>query len=541
MAQSPRLRVGLARGRRLTARGFAHAAVGAALAILVPAHATAGQRASPANPVLQVGAVTFEPVRQGRNVLRVAVRNTGDRSEIFAIGIQARSPDYGTGIGWGTQFTASIAASQTKDLRFVYRVYGPITDKTLLSLSFYNPPSADEIEAAFLLERRQYSGTELPRARGGNDEPARRPDAGQRAVVAAVLRQTQLDLRSKRYGEAWRAFSSDLCAVDFCRTESDFRENIASETSRMKPFLWPMDRFLAFEPAEARLGDDGRIVLLGGSGDPGMRVYFVREEGSWKVDDIGGYVPKVVLWRTWEQRLLPKMETRRTKHFDLFYEKGSPAASEAERIASEREAGYGAIRELFAITGDPRIRLVFFEDAATKYDETGHQGAGWAYDSTVVEVFGPRQRLDPFHEVCHILTARLGDPPALFSEGVAVYVSERLGAPALKELGGGTLRVDDRVRVIRSEGQFTPLEMLMRRTEIGSQESKGSISYAEAASFTKFLVDHFGKEKFLAAYGALTNSDDPAVQEKNLRALHDIYGMPLSDLETRWLKWLDPS
>jgi len=511
------------------------------LALFPPAEATAQQPASRETAVLHVEGVKFEPVRQGRNVLRVTVRNAGQHTEIFAIGIHARSPDYAAGVGWGAQFTESIAAAETKDLRFVYWVHGPITDKTAISLSFYNPPSADKIERPFLLERRQYSGAELPRAPGRNEEPARRVAESERAEVAAVLRQTQLDLRSKKFGDAWQAFSKDLCAVAFCRTESDFLENIANEDSPMKPYLWPMDRFLAFEPAEARLADDCRIVLLGGATDRELRVYFVREDGRWKVDDIAGYVPKVVLWRSWEQRLLPKMETRRTDHFDLYYEKGSTAAREAERIASERESGYKAIRDLFAITGDIRIRLVFFEDQATKYRETGHQGAGWAYDNTVVEVFNSAQRLDPFHEVCHILTGNLGDPPALFSEGVAVYVSERLGAPALKELGGGALRVNDRVREIRSQGQSMTLDRVIRFTEIGSEESKGSVSYAEAASFVKFLLEEFGREKFLAVYKALKNSDDATVQEKNLSALRAIYGMSLSDLEARWLKSLNPS
>jgi hypothetical protein len=408
----------------------------------------------------------------------------------------------------------------------------------LISLSFYNPPSANRVESPFLLERRQYSGADLPRAPARNEEALKRASESECAEVAAVLRQTQLELSSKRYVEAWRAFSRDLCAVDFCLTESDFLKNVADQDSRLRPYLWPMDRFLAFQPSGAHLTDDGRIVLLGGPGDLGMRIHFLREDGRWKVDDIDGYVPQVVLWRTWEGRLLPKMESRRTVHFDFFFEKGSTAAREAEQIASERESGHKAISDLLGIAGDIRIRLVFFEDPATKYRETGHQGTGWAYDTTVVEVFNPATRLDPFHEVCHILTGGLGDPPALFNEGLAVYVSERLGAPALKQLGGDILRVDDRVGQIRSQGHFMPLDKVIRFTEIGSEESKGSISYAEAASFVKFLVEQFGIQKFLASYKSLENSDDATVQEKNLEVLREIYGMSLSELEGRWLKSL---
>ena len=76
----------------------------------------------------------------------------------------------------------------------------------------------------------------------------------------------------------------------------------------------------------------------------------------------------------------------------------------------------------------------------------------------------------------------------------------------------------------------------MRFSEIGSDESRPSVAYAEAASFVKFLTERFGREKFLAAYKSLKNSTDSNVQEENLDWLRKIYGLSLPELTAAWEK-----
>ncbi len=483
---------------------------------------------------LQVVAVKLEPVRQGKNVVRVSVRNVAAASQPFMIGIQANSPDYGGGVGWGTQFRETIGSLETRELRFVYKIYGPVTDRTKLSLTFYNPASSGDVDPKSFFLRRQYLGLDLERAgpAAGHPPPAHAVEAGE---AIAALRRFQDALGAKRYREAWESVTSDFRAVHFCRTEADFIKNIVAEDSRMKPFLWPMGLLLGFRPASTAAGEDGRL-LLGGSSGQGLAVFLAREEDRWKVDEIAGYTPQAVLWGNWQERLLPTLKTRRSEHFEIFFAPGSTAEKEVERVAAERDRGFRAIADFLGLRPEIRIRLVFFEDMRTKAWETGHRGAGWAFDHTIVEVFNAQERLDPFHEVCHILANGLGDPPALFNEGLAVYMSERLGAPALKNLGGGTLSIDERVRQLMSRNEGIPLTRLFEFTEIGSDESKPAIAYAEAASFVKFLIEEFPHDKFLAAYSSLKNSADPAVREKNLGILRDIYGGTLAGHAQAWEK-----
>ena len=88
--------------------------------------------------------VQFEPIRQGKNIVRVNVRNDSDDEQVFAIHIYTRSPDYGKkGVGWGTVFFETIEPNATKACRFAYKIQGPVTENTWLKLKFYNPESVE--------------------------------------------------------------------------------------------------------------------------------------------------------------------------------------------------------------------------------------------------------------------------------------------------------------------------------------------------------------------------------------------------------------
>ena len=120
----------------------------------------------------------------------------------------------------------------------------------------------------------------------------------------------------------------------------------------------------------------------------------------------------------------------------------------------------------------------------------------------------PEGKLDPYHEMTHVLMGSVGEPPAVFSEGFATYMSERMGEKALKDLGGGDASLYKRARQVKAAGEWIPLAELLTYTDIGPAESRPPVSYAEAGAFVKFLVDTYGKDRFLAAYAKLVNSSD---------------------------------
>ncbi len=238
---------------------------------------------------------------------------------------------------------------------------------------------------------------------------------------------------------------------------------------------------------------------------------------------------------------LSRFEKRSSVHLDFYYFPDSPAAKEIGAIADGRESAFRKISEMLGVTYSARVRLFLFPDAETKKQETGHTGAGYAFANNIVEVYNPRTRLDPFHELTHILAGELGEPPAMFNEGFAVYISELMGDDALENLGAPGMKVDEAVMAHRREGKFIPLDELFAFTDIGPEESRPEIAYPEAASVVKYLIGKQGLEKFRRAYKSLENTGDAQCVQKNRQTFREIYGKLPSELEQQWLKSLPAS
>jgi len=224
-----------------------------------------------------------------------------------------------------------------------------------------------------------------------------------------------------------------------------------------------------------------------------------------------------------------------TEHLEIYCYKGSLAEKEISSIKQMRESAFREISDLLQVSYDRKIRLVFYPDGETKKRDIGHTGDGYAFANNIVEVYNEQTKLDPFHELAHILAGKLGSPPAMFNEGFAVYISEKLGADALKYLGSPGKTIDRTAGEYLRDGKLIALEELLRFTEIGSEQSKWQISYPEAASAVKFLIESYGLPKFRQAYQRTKNSDEADGVRKNAQVLREIYGKPLSEIEREWL------
>jgi len=483
---------------------------------------------------LKILDVKFEPIRQGKNIVRIKVENTSEQVQAFKIGIYTRSPDYGrNGIGWGTSFSETIRQHETRWTRFAFKIQGPITDNTWLRLSFFNPDSHQSNEREEHFEQRRYASGDLEHYKGDQTTAKPASETESKAVVEAFL-QIQNLIREQKYEQAWQLFTKDYQDAEFQSPGLDaYTRTMNPERPIDSAFRWERDDLLNLKPTAVL--ERGNVFPLTATNEgQSWTMDFVQQENQWKIDWIAGYTPRILQWQNWEEHLLPTMEKRSTKYFDIYYFKNSTAAREIDQIAEQKDKGFQEICKFLGKDSDLRIRLVFFEDGKTKHSETGHQGQGWAYGSTIVEVYNEQEQLDPFHETTHVLMRPFGNPPALFNEGFAVYMSERLGAYALDDLGGGRSTIYERVRELKSKDEWIELEELITYNEIGSSESRPPIAYAEAASFVKFLIDEYGKDKFLQAYMKLKNSNNKIVHWTNKMALQNIYGKQLSELQEEW-------
>jgi hypothetical protein len=195
----------------------------------------------------------------------------------------------------------------------------------------------------------------------------------------------------------------------------------------------------------------------------------------------------------------------------------------------------------------PVIDLVFYETHEAKTMDTGHRGMGKASGTTIVEICTESARVDPYHELVHIVAGQIGNPPAAFSEGLAVYISELLGADALDQvlhpdvLKVSAGRIDEAVKYLRKSGELWPIDTLFSFVEIGSEDSKPNVSYAQAASFVKCRWEKRGKAAFLEAYASLETPCDAAAIERNAHRFESVFRLTLPEAEAEWQSALSAS
>ncbi|MHC4477140.1 MAG: gluzincin family metallopeptidase [Planctomycetota bacterium] len=480
--------------------------------------------------ILEILDIRIDPIRQGKNVVRIKVQNKTEQDQVSRIQIYTRSPGVS---GWGTSFLDVIKAGETKWIRHGCRISGPITEGTYIRLDFHNPGPASNVD----IEKRQYDRTDwFKRVKYGSsdlehyriDESQTKPASKDEAqAVIKTLRQIQDYIKNKEYESAWELFTQDFKEAEFMFRYRAFERFNQKMESPVRYSLSGME-LLALEPRSVNKQNDV-FVLTAAMKDELWTVDFVQAGGQYKLDSIGG-----VISSDWQERFLPLLEKRTTKHFDIYYFKDSTAGREIDEIVKEKEKGFGEICQFLGKDTDVRIRMVFFQDGETKRRVTAHQGAGWAFGNTIVEIYNEKEKLDPYHETVHVLMRSNGNPPVLFVEGFAVYMSERLGAHALDDLGGGQAKIYERVKLLKENGELIDLRELLGYTEIGSKQSRPPVAYPEAASFVKFLIDTYGKDKFLQAYRTLEYSEDKTTQQENIRRLEQIFGTSIQELEKQW-------
>jgi len=465
----------------------------------------------------EVEEIRFDPAEAGRNKVSIKVRNLTVKYQVTATYIQTNSG----AAGWGSTFMDNIEPQKEKWCVYHFVIRDKFSDKAWVRLRFYNPAASsfDSIDLDNYFLEKKFFGFQMERRQPDlNFSLPAEPELA--SAIKARYQQFQDWLRDGNYDEAWKAISLPYQQAEFHGLfEISFKPDL-NKTSRKSAQI----QSLKMEDVVKK----GSLVILNAALESAKwKISFVTDEGQWKIDDIEGYVEQSA-----RDRILSAMQLRKSNHFDIYYKKDTLAERDIDKIARQRDSGYEEIGKFLGITPDVRLSLIFFEDMETKRKETGHQGAGMARGTNIVEVYNNETQLDPYHETTHILASAIGHPPAIFNEGFATYMSERLG----KNLGGGDASLYQKVRDLKSKGDWISLKDLIVYDDIGPEWSRPPVSYPEAGAFVKFLIDTYGKEKFLQAYKSLENSKDNSVIEENIKKLEEIYDKPLDALAEEWHK-----
>jgi hypothetical protein len=220
-----------------------------------------------------------------------------------------------------------------------------------------------------------------------------------------------------------------------------------------------------------------------------------------------------------------------TEHFVFYCSPNTPAYAEIKKIMTQRESALKRACDFIGVKPSQQIVVFFYPDRITKRMCTHHEGDGLAHGNTIHEVYNDKVKLDPYHETVHIVMRPMGNPPAVFNEGFAVYMQEGHRWHGL--------HVDVIAAKLAQGGRRADLKKLLTREEIGSQNDDGKVAYPQSGSFVGFLIESFGKDKFLQAYKELKNPRNKSMQSRNKRTLERIYGRSLHELEREWQSMLE--
>ncbi|MDE0043209.1 MAG: hypothetical protein OXT74_14315 [Candidatus Poribacteria bacterium] len=208
-----------------------------------------------------------------------------------------------------------------------------------------------------------------------------------------------------------------------------------------------------------------------------------------------------------------------TKHFNIFYEKGSKVEREIERIARDHEFRYAQLIDYLQTQPTRKVNAYIYTSPEQKKRLIG---AG----HTLVEDpfgYGYHVNYEPFphpiikHELVHALTT---DWHPFLKVSLKLGLHEGIAVAA--DWTEGKLTPHQWSKAMRVLGVAPSIEQIMG---LGFWAQASSRSYLLAGSFVRYVVEAYGMETFRRAFPT-----------GNFRAA---YGKSLSQLSKEWETFLD--
>jgi hypothetical protein len=233
-------------------------------------------------------------------------------------------------------------------------------------------------------------------------------------------------------------------------------------------------------------------------------------------------------------RDFPEFARKSSRHIDGYFLPGTVAERDIDDILVFREKAVSQISDILDTTFNGRVRLFLYPDAEVKFLHTGHQGMGWAYGDFIAEIYNENQRLDPVHELAHIVTGQFGLLPAFLDEGFATYISEYFGEDALALLGNPGRSVDEVMAELVVAGRSLPIRDLIALENIGNSQETAQIEYPQSASLVKFIVETQGPRAVSSLFKAIGSGGATPAQVVSI--LESSLGISIDELNEAWVQ-----
>lgn len=224
-----------------------------------------------------------------------------------------------------------------------------------------------------------------------------------------------------------------------------------------------------------------------------------------------------------------------SEHFNLYCIEGHLSAKAKSEFLSQREDAYQKISDFFETITNVEVNIFLFQSEQLKFSVTGHSGLGWGFDNNIVEVYNDSIRVDSYHELTHVIGYTLNTPPALIDEGTAVYLSQIYENRAFsKLLGAPEKTINELLLSLFTKEELIDLSTFLDYEDIVEAQN-GVLAYCQSASFVQFLIEEFGKEKFLTLFKSISNE----ASSNHVELFARIFEVDLKGIENSWIKWLE--
>jgi hypothetical protein len=165
-------------------------------------------------------------------------------------------------------------------------------------------------------------------------------------------------------------------------------------------------------------------------------------------------------------------------------------------------------------------------------DRTGNYGTNGYAEPALFEIhtLWPTDN----HEVVHVYTALIGRPSDFFNEGIAVAFQTNPATGDLESRFNGAQVHDACAAYLRSGTLVLPLERIVLTNDFRSVPDS-VLSYREAGSFVRFVIDTYGLDRTLDFFRRSSRTDVVGVIRDRFRSA---LGVSLEAAEAEWLAML---
>lgn len=226
-----------------------------------------------------------------------------------------------------------------------------------------------------------------------------------------------------------------------------------------------------------------------------------------------------------------------TPHYFFYFQKGSLTEKDIKSIIDTKEVHYEKILNWLGLSNNRKIDYYLYPSLKEKVILMGDDSPGNAIweeleiedeksDSKKFEihvVYNEKCKFIGEHEDAHLLSLPWGLSIYLFCEGLAQSMEDNFMGKDLHVVAKKLLQ----------ENKLYPIKWLCENNNWKNVEP--IIIYPQVGSFSKFIIEEYGKDKFKELYQSTSRHFDTL---KNLSEIEKICHKTIDQLENEWLDFI---